>query len=350
MVTSDPQKIHDELNKIGKTGHSTDAPIEFYVPYVTFLGYSITDKEVIQRYTALRRFVFLKLTEHESNQLRNQYKWHLLGLGHYRDHRGNPLSITDREMRAFMAICADSRIDYEIWPTVDDLEINELVTLKTTPFAGWEARILECRRTKHGNSFTVGIDVIGSTMLLRIKDLKESDIERRYAPDRKKQEYRLIEWIKSNIKSVIDRRLSVTQSSGNVTQSEAKNLNHTAKSPNTDPDADILNKIWDYRHLAVTSPTVRAHFLAMLLICAKLRRDPAVVKSMRQRVDRELRDIATDPNFKRPTDAWASLQVAMYMATKDPAYRDAVKDYERRYRPKSALLHSLIQIIRRFDL
>jgi len=40
----------------------------------------------------------------------------------------------------------------------------------------------------------------------------------------------------------------------------------------------------------------------------------------------------------------------MYIATKNPVYREAAKEYERKYQPKSAFLHSLIQIVRRFEL
>lgn len=50
---------------------------------------------------------------------------------------------------------------------------------------------------------TTHLRLIG-TMLLRIKYLKEEDIERTTSPDRKKQEYKFVEWVKTHIKTVID--------------------------------------------------------------------------------------------------------------------------------------------------
>ena len=68
------------------------------------------------------------------------------------------------------------------------------------------------------------------------------------------------------------------------------------------------------------------------------------------KIEKELNEIAQDPPSKQATDSWACLQVAMYIATKNPIYRDAAKEYERKYQPKSAFLHSLIQVVRRFEL
>jgi len=190
-----------------------------------------------------------------------------------------------------------SRIDCEIWSTVDDLELNEKVKLKTTPFKDWEARIIERKRTKNGIRFTVGLDVVGGTMLLRIKDLKEEDIERTTSPDRK-----------------------------------------------------ILNKVWEYWFSTVSSPTCRRHFRAMMLICARLLKDKEGSKKMQTLVEKELNEIAQGSPSKQATDSWACLQVAMYIATKNPVYRDAAKEYEKKYQPKSAFLHSLIQVVRRFEM
>ena len=332
MTSSEPQLIHDTLIKINEALPDGSA-IQFFIPYVTFKTYHISDKEILQKYSSLRRFLFVKGTKGQMDLLKERNPWTLSKLRYYLNHARQPITIRDQEMQAFRAMCADSRIDCEIWSTVDDLELNEKVKLKTTPFKDWEARIIERKRTKNGIRFTVGLDVVGGTMLLRIKDLKEEDIERTTSPDRKKQEYKFVEWVKTHIKTVIDHH---TDASYTDVQKEE--------------DRKILNKVWEYRFSTVSSPTGRRHFRAMMLICARLLKDKEGSKKMQALVEKELNEIAQDPPSKRATDSWACLQVAMYIATKNPVYRDAAKEYERKYQPKSTFLHSLIQVVRRFEL
>ena len=332
MTSSEPQQIHDEFIKINEALVDGNA-IQFFVPYVTFKTFHISDKEILQKYSSLRRFLFVKGSKGQMDLLKERNQWSLSKLRYYLNHAKQPVTIRDKEMQAFMAVCADSRIDCEVWSTVDDLELNEKVILKTTAFKGWEARIIDRKRTKNGTNFTVGLDIMGGTMLLRIKDLKEEDIERTTSPDRNKQEYKFVEWVKTHIKTVIDHH---TDASYSDAQKEA--------------DRKTLNKVWEYRHSTISSPTGRRHFRAMMLICAQLLKDKDGCKKMQALVEKELNEIAQDPPSKRATDSWACLQVAMYIATKNPVYRDAAKEYEKKYQPKSAFLHSLIQIVRRFEL
>lgn len=332
MTSSEPQQIHDTLIKINEALPDGSA-IQFFIPYVTFKTYHISDKEILQKYSSLRRFLFVKGTKGQMDLLKERNPWTLSKLRYYLNHAKQPITIRDQEMQAFRAMCADSRIDCEIWSTVDDLELNEKVKLKTTPFKDWEARIIERKRTKNGIRFTVGLDVVGGTMLLRIKDLKEEDIERTTSPDRKKQEYKFVEWVKTHIKTVIDHHIDASYTDAQKEE-----------------DRKILNKVWEYRFSTVSSPTGRRHFRAMMLICAQLLKDKEGSKKMQALVEKELNEIAQDPPSKQATDSWACLQVAMYIATKNPVYRDAAKEYEKKYQPKSAFLHSLIQVVRRFEL
>ena len=108
--------------------------------------------------------------------------------------------------------------------------------------------------------------------------------------------------------------------------------------------------MWEYRFSTVSSPIGRRHFRAMILICTKQLKDKESSKKIKALVEKELNEIAQDPPSKQATDSWACLQVAMYIATKNPVYRDAAKEYERKYQPKSAFLHSLIEVVRRFEL
>ncbi len=86
----------------------------------------------------------------------------------------------------------------------------------------------------------------------------------------------------------------------------------------------------------------------MILICTKQLKDKESSKKIKALVEKELNEIAQDTPNKRATDSWACLQVAMSLATENPAYRDAAKDYEKQYQPKSAFLHLLIQVVKRF--
>ena len=69
MTSSEPQLIHDTLIKINEALPDGSA-IQFFIPYVTFKTYHISDKEILQKYSSLRRFLFVKGTKGQMDLLK----------------------------------------------------------------------------------------------------------------------------------------------------------------------------------------------------------------------------------------------------------------------------------------
>ena len=98
MTSSEPQQMHDELIKINEALTDGNA-IQFFVPYVTFKNYNISDKEILQKYSSLRKFLFVKLPKGQMDLLKERNKWSLAKLWYYVNHAKHPITIRDKEMR-----------------------------------------------------------------------------------------------------------------------------------------------------------------------------------------------------------------------------------------------------------
>ena len=86
--------------------------------------------------------------------------------------------------------------------------------------------------------------------------------------------------------------------------------------------------------------------MALMLICARLRRDSIGQQELTKQVQDELTAINTKGDTGSATDTRAYLWIALYIATHDPTYRDAVKQYKQEHDPKSPKLRRFISLIR----
>ena len=84
-----------------------------------------------------------------------------------------------------------------------------------------------------------------------------------------------------------------------------------------------------------------------MLICARLLRDHVGQSELTQAALAELDAINAKPTAKAATDVRAYLHVALCIATGQPSYRDAAKEYVREYQPKSQALRRFVKLIRK---
>ena len=85
------------------------------------------------------------------------------------------------------------------------------------------------------------------------------------------------------------------------------------------------------------------HYLALMLICARLMGDEKALQQYVGLVDAELGDLSRLRESKAATDSRAWLHIAMFIATGKPHFRNQAKAYIRQYNPKSTYLQQFVK-------
>ena len=111
-------------------------------------------------------------------------------------------------------------------------------------------------------------------------------------------------------------------------------------------DRETLDSIYLYRYHRIDQPAARRHHLALILICAHLRKDKQGDSELTAAALSELEAINAGRSDKAATDVRAYLHSALYLSTGDVTYREAAKAYIRDHQPKSQSLRNLVKLIR----
>lgn len=237
------------------------------------------------------------------------------------------VTLSDAEMTRFINVCTELNLKFDLVPSLDRLSADEEVQLRLSPLQGERARVLRVRHTREGIDLTLSVSISGQ-MTLRLYNVRESDVIR-LTPGTFGNSH-LIDDLQGRLLDIIYRRVYRKQ----TRESEVR-------------DRALLDRCYNYRYYSVDHYGARCHLLALMLICAHLRRDAEGVSELTADALKTLGDIDGRGASRAATDYRAYLHVALYMATGDPAYRDAVRDYVRDYAPKSEPLRQFLHFIKK---
>lgn len=299
--------------------------IEPFYPY-DFL--KKTDKPVAEDFVNI---CFLKTTEAGIGSIVNdeRNKVSRIRLRHYLDTNGDVATVPDKMMEEFQQACVRQGGDYEITPPVSSIEALDRVKITSGPFAGNEA-LVERVQLSHGVLHLVlSVELLAGVMSIRMNNVDRSKVTiiGRSSTDAIRTDF--IEYTQNHLLLILRHRV-------NRVEDAAVNRR----------DADMLTRLYRYRHHEVKSEAARIHLLALMLICAHLCRYKAEEQTLRSQALQALADLNGRRQSKIPTDARAYLWIALYISTQEPAYRDAAKQYVRDSQPKSAKLRSFVSLIR----
>lgn len=359
MTSLDPKDSEEQIKKENlRRSESVADSFQYFVPY-QFLKRRIANVELKNQETsdetaeeeptfynpknkadvvannqirsALRRYIFVKAPENELvNFLHGDWnRFTFNRLQFYLDKEHRRVTVSQQMMDKFIEACTDYKLQFELWPSVDDIRKNEQVILNTTAFRGEKAHILEVVHTKGGIKLTIGIDLFSGTMLLRLPNVSERDIIRKQKSTGRIDENRLIESTQKSILAILSRRVHRKQTEESIPK-----------------DAATLDTIYNYRYHRIEGDAARRHFLALMLICAHLRRDSVGRSELTAMARRELELINARSESKAATDVRTYLQIALYIATGNPEYRTAAKEYIKEHEPKSKALRQFVKLIK----
>lgn len=287
------------------------------------------DKRVI---TSIRNFVFVKATlaELRSVVFAGGESAKPMNLWFYNSRDNRHITVTEQEMRLFVDVCCNTKLKLEVVPTMDDFKENERVILNTTELKGREGYVLKVYKGREGTSLHVAVTMFSRLLTVKLVNLKEHDVIRPSQPQGMK-ENRLIDVAKAKILDIMTRRCD-----------DNYDENQRAK------DEQTLSTLYNFSHYRFDTPAKNRAFLAMMLICAHLRRDKVGCQYFCNLVLGELNDIEQIVDKQKVmTDVYAYLLVAAYMATGKPVYRNSAKVYVQQYQPKSSILRRFVAIIRK---
>lgn len=317
-------------------------PYSFFVPYQFLLHQQpdrlsptadphATGEHSNQIRSALRRYIFVCADEDElAATLRKPWNLTEQRMQFFHNREGRRITIPADEMEVFMRACADERLDFEIFPSLDDIEIGEEVRLITTPFSGRNVKILDKRHTTSGTRLTVEVQLFGTPVTVRIHDVKDEDLQYTKADYRKQQsrDSKLVTGFQRQLIDILSRRI-------NDKETPESRL----------ADAATLDHIYHFHAHQFTSDPLRRRFLAMMLICTHLRHDPEATAPLLQAAQQELDLLNARPESRAATDVRAYLHLALYLATGHPQYRTDAKQYVREHNPKSDDLRRLLSLL-----
>ena len=265
--------------------------------------------------------VFLKTTEADINNLVNdeRNKRSHIRLRHYLDTNGRVATVPDRKQRG----------QYEIVPPISSIEAKDKVRITSGPFAGNEATV-ERVQLSHGTiHLELSVELVSGVMNIRMCDVDKNKVTiiNRDSADAIRTDF--IDYTQNHLLTILKHR---------VNREEDTTVNRR--------DADMLTRLYRYRNHEVKNEAARAHFLALMLICAHLCRYTADETMLREQVLLALEKVNSKSESKAATDTRAYLWIALYISTHDPVYRNAAKQYVRDCQPKSAKLRSFVSLIR----
>ena len=371
LTTSNPKVAEEQLLRLNETriedkqddfgSELHQEPWETFIPYLflkrrepgerPYLQYGKASvnprnglsaaEESNEKRASLYRYIFIraKLTDivHELAQEWNK-SLHRMFL--VRNKAGNYYPISDGEMNRFMEACADERLMFELWPSLDEEEDNQEVTLLSTPFQGQKVKILERKKTPKGIRYTVQVQLFDQLFSIRLSNLKDEDVQYDRETERRRNSRESL-LVSRHMKQIVDifRRRVFEDRSASQSEDQKLEVGETLQHENQQ-----LDDIYDFSIKRFTSLPLQRRYLAAMLICAQLRKDPIGKRKLEKEVRAQLAEIDQQSESRAATDVRAFLHIALYIATRDGLYRDLAKTYVATHAPKSEDLRSLVSL------
>lgn len=275
--------------------------------------------------------VFLKSTEADLERLvndkRNTYSRSRLKF--YLDTDGTYATVPDKMMQDFLQACMKYRGHFEITPPISSIEVKDKVKIMSGPFTGHEASVMRVQLSRGAIHLDLAIQLVSGVMNIRMNNVsrKQVAILDRDTADAIRTDF--IDYTQNHLLTILRHR---------VKRVDDDTVNRH--------DADMLTRLYRYRHHQIKNEAANSHFLALMLICAHLCHYTADETQLREKALGVLAELNQRSESKAATDVRTYLWIALYISTHDPAYRDAAKQYVRDHQPKSAKLRSFVSLIR----
>lgn len=371
-----------------------------FYPYEFLRGrLSDTPDTTPNAHRVFRRFVFLKATEKDVNELiysPANLQSHVR-LRRYLTPSGTQAFVREDMMEEFLQACVAYRDRFELAPSNDDIAVMDKVKINSGIYKGYEATVVRAKLHKGQLILDLAIPMVSGQIDIHMNGVSARDVKPVNPAGINALRADFIRYTQRQVLDILSRRaaqleraererkqakLSQPSLAASLTLTERQKVE---LKPYLE-DSDMLERLLRYRGYEITNRSANAHFQALMLICAHLCKDTRTEQSLLTTVlslltpssqpsaiihqPSALSPLAPHPSSPatvpvasasvpstldpRPStldpltsDTDAYLCIALKVATDDPAYRDAVKEYIRTRQPKSRHLLSFASLIRK---
>lgn len=276
-------------------------------------------------------FVFLKASEATIEEIVTADAQHsnYIHLRYYTDTDGRKAVVPSRFMQDFFDACLQHRGFFEIIPSLAGIEAMDKVEIKTGPFAGQQASVVRVQHVKGEIQLDLALELVNGVMNIRMcnVDSRHVSILNRSTVDAIRKDF--IEYTQIHLLTILEHRVKGVKDEAVMQR-----------------DMAMLTRLFRYRDHHVENQAAQLHFLSLMLICAHLCRYAEEERKLTELALDSLAEINKKSESKAATDTRAYLWIALYLATRNPQYRDSAKQYVRDFQPKSDRLRRFVRLIR----
>lgn len=319
------------------------SPFRFYIPYLYMPAVeqpimprsaSEENESIDGEMTASRdlrndfhNFVFIQASAARVASLVNS-KWNKearLHLYYYRDHERKNIIVEDYEIRRLMDTFKDKSLKFFVGQPIDEFTAGDRVILNTGAWAGQKGIVKDIRLKKGQLHMTISVNIFNRMKSINFTGLKVGDIT--FEDSKKAQLLNInpVSRFEEEIIDILNHSVGKTRSK-DVYQEDLERLKRLSTFDRIfieDGDADF------------------ARILSLRLIGAVLRKSRKS-RTIQIQVMRLLngREVPT-------TDDEAYLMTAIFIATRNARYRNAVKDYRNAHPEAFDILRRYFSIIKK---
>ena len=315
----------ENLGEFRRADEPALEPLEYFIPFQFLLRAPTTPPADSDEYVpldpvelqaladngireALHSYVFIHAEESRISKLLES-EWNRSGRLHlfqYRNSSGEALRVPDDEMRRFIDTLRNRQLRYYIGQPVSSIEVGDSVTLNIDPWKGRKATITRLQVRNGHTRLTVTLDILGNLTRVSFPDIHEGDVLFDDEATARLINGNLLGNFEEEMIAVLGRLF------GRKPTDDDRRRAHTR-----------LARLYGYRSVLLDDTDVRHRFVALMLICASLLGE----KESKKRYVKQVQDWMGD-RTEPVNDTEAYLQTALFVALRNPVFREAVKTYK----------------------
>lgn len=304
----------------------------YFIPAVTIKPRKPRDTEDIrsnQMRNTLRHFVFLHVRPSTFEELANE-RWNIdkTRLYHYRTGEGGEAVVSNAMMNRFMDACLEYGSRFDVITQPQDITDGMTVIVRDGAFKGLEARVMNIQFRGDGVRFSIAIKLFADNYAY-VHDRQPSDVILQ-EKDASVFNSDYLERLQHDIISILYRKVN-----GKGTEEEKAS------------DMKQLRDIYRLRHASVRGEVLSARFDALMSICASLTKNESGKSKYNKLLKRKIKEARGKEPDKATYTILSYLLAALFISTKDPAYRTEVKQIMQTHLSDDPSLRQLITLIRK---
>lgn len=229
----------------------------------------------------------------------------------FRDTDGSMVTLPDADMHRLIKTLQDRQLRFYLDQPIDDFAVGDRVVLQMEPWTGKTAEVRKIVFKHDRVKLTVSLNIFGRTKSITFPDVAVGDV------------------------LFVDKARGRMLSGNPIANYEEEIIDllshrYSQKHPEdyAELDNERLKRLAAYSNIYVEDAEERTRYVALKLICAHLRSD----SSRRERYQAEVSAMLGIPHGADAIPQPASfleayLMMALFITTRNPRYRDAVKAY-----------------------